>query len=593
MLRPDSNASVYRSCGSNVVDDSIRNRKKFRGFDKFSLAQERQDDAQRLYRTYQTLSKDEARMKGSDGRTTAHDDRLQRLLRRVLTPPRSMRVCLFSPDWTTDTSTILEESWYRWDYAHGIPFFSLYFLDKANGTIKWASERLVELHKRRNIDDEVKERGFYQQIPSGKIPGYGVSWHDFWGKLKVLLEPVYRRKWQKDVAETEEALAAAQKTADSLRREILRSRIDQLEELVSNQSQRAYSNTASEPFIKARLGENEVSAFPDTGAAANFVSLQYVKSHGLNIDRKSSSLVKLGNGSTVSTLGTTTSLFSFAGEKAAHTLLFNVLRTSVYDVVLGSPFLQATETLTRYAHRIGRRCREALSHRVCALGASQRVSGRLNGIHMDATPDTGSDVSLMSASFAARHRLKINTDKHHRVLLEFADGSTARATGLVENVEWAYGDTGFPYRMDVYVLPELSVDLLLGYDFLHDTNAFVAYEGDFWSGDDVEKQAVADEVAITWLFWIIKLVRKAVKDQRGWGSRKSSSHRSFPGPHELTWILSQRQLAFFEQPRRAMANQKVRRARSIPHRQRAVRAIARSSAISIHEPSYQSLAKVP
>jgi hypothetical protein len=244
--------------------------------------------------------------------------------------------------------------------------------------------------------------------------------------------------------------------------------------------------------------------------------------------------VKLGNGSTVSTIGTTTSLFAFAGEKATHALLFHVLRTSVYDVVLGSPFLQATETLTRYAHRIGRRCHEALSHRVCALGASQRVSGRLNGIHMDATPDTGSDVSLMSASLAARHKLKVNTEKQHRVLLEFADGSTATATGLVENLEWRYGDTGDPYRMDVYVLPQLSVDLLLGYDFLHDTNAFVAYEGDFWSGDDVEKQAFADEVAITWLFWIIKLVRKAVKDQRDWGSRKSSSHRSFPGPHELT-----------------------------------------------------------
>jgi hypothetical protein len=211
-------------------------------------------------------------------------------------------------------------------------------------------------------------------------------------------------------------------------------------------------------------------------------------------------------------------------------LLFHVLRTSVYDIVLGSPFLQATETLTRYAHRIGRRCHEALSHRVCALGASQRVSGRLNGIHMDATPDTGSDVSLMSASFAARHRLKINTDKHHRVLLEFADGSTARATGLVENVEWAYGDTGINHRINVYVLPGLSVDLLLGYGFLHDTNAFVAHEGDFWSGDDVEKQAVADEEAIAWLFWIIKLVRKAVKDQRDWELRRSLSYCTITHP---------------------------------------------------------------
>jgi hypothetical protein len=165
---------------------------------------------------------------------------------------------------------------------------------------------------------------------------------------------------------------------------------------------------------------------------------------------------------------------------------------------------------------------------------------------MDATPDTGSDVSLMSASLAVRHRLKVNTDKQHRVLLEFADGSTANATGLVENVEWTYGYTGIPYRIDVYVLSELSVDLLLGYGFLHDTNAFVAHEGDFWSGDDVEKQAVADEVAITWLLWIIKLVRKAVKDQRDWGSRRSLSccTVAHPQPEANTYTQKTRIYSF-------------------------------------------------
>jgi predicted aspartyl protease len=302
-----------------------------------------------------------------------------------------------------------------------------------------------------------------------------------------------------------------------------------------SQLQRAL--TASEPFIRAQLNENEISVFPDTGAAGNFMSLQYAKAHGLKIDRKSSRLVKLGNGSTVSTLGTTTSLFSFAGEESAHSLLFNVLRTSVYDVVLGSPFLKATETLTRYAHRIGRRCPDALSHRICALGTPQRVSGRLNGVQVDAVPDTGAEISLMSASFAAQQGFEINTDAQHCVLLEFADGSTANATGLVKDLNWKYGGSEVPCRIDVYVLPELSVDLLLGDEFLFKTDAFVAHEDQFWSGDDIEKQAVADEVAITWLFWIIKLVRTAVKDQRDWGSRRSSSHCIFPGPHELTQML--------------------------------------------------------
>jgi hypothetical protein len=428
----------------------------------------------------------------------------------------------------------------RWRHYEAI-LFQLSLTDRlhrAEEDIKQASDRLARLHHERKLDDAVQTRSLYQRIPrEWKIPGYGVPRHDCWRKIKTLLEPEYNREWHKAVAETENFLALSQHSANYLRGEILKSRIDQLEQLVSNRCQSPRTYTASEPFIKARLSGDEVSAFPDTGAAANFMSFQYAKDHGLKLDERSSSYVTLGNGSTISTLGTTTSLLSFAGEKATYTLQFNVLRTSVYDVVLGSPFLKATETLTRHAHRIGRRCREALSHRVCALGASQRVHGQLNGTHMDAVPDTGADVSLMSASLAAQHKLKVNTDAKHCVLLEFADGSTANATGLVENLEWAYGDTAIPYRIDVYVLPELSVDLLLGYGFLHGTNAFVAYEGDFWSGDDVEKQTVADEAAITWLLWIIKLVRKAVNDQRNWRPRRSFSRSIVTHAQKLTRML--------------------------------------------------------
>jgi hypothetical protein len=357
-----------------------------------------------------------------------------------------------------------------------------------------------------------------------------------------------------------------------------------------SRSQRAL--TASEPFIRAQLNENEISVFPDTEAAGNFMSLQYAKAHGLKIDRKSSRLVKFGNGSTVSTLGTTTSLFSFAGEESAHSLLFNVLRTSVYDVVLGSPFLKATETLTRYAHRIGRRCPDALSHRICALGTPQRVSGRLNGVQVDAVPDTGAEISLMSASFAAQQGFEINTNAQHCVLLEFADGSTANATGLVKDLNWKYGGSEVPCRIDVYVLPQLSVDLLLGDEFLFKTDAFVAHEDQFWSDDDVERQVMVDEEATAWFFWIIKLVRKAVINQRDWGSGRSFSRCAVTYPQKLTSILREPELTHLEQLRRAMANQEVRRAQSVPYRQSGVGTLARGSTISVHGISSRSLAKV-
>jgi predicted aspartyl protease len=368
----------------------------------------------------------------------------------------------------------------------------------------------------------------------------------------MAFKPIDEQAWRNDVAMAEESIASARGRASLLRLQthvmLIMPWREPLRQADLNQSQPQQTRGFSEPHIEVLLNEEKVSAFPDTGASANFVSLKYVEGHGLEIDRTSSSNVRLGNGKTIGTIGTVTSLVSFAGEKSTHALLFNVLHRSAHDVVLGSPFLKATETLTRYAHRIGRRWRKAFSHRVCALGTPQRVSGRLTGVQMDALPDTGAEVSLMSASFASQHGFEINTEAQHCVLLEFADGSTANATGLVKDLKWKYGGCKVPCRIDVYVLPELSVDLLLGDEFLVKTDAFVAHKDQFWSDGDVESQVVADEEAIVWVFWIIKLVRKAVKDRRSWEQCTSSSHFSVSRRHELTQMLRQSEPTSFEKP---------------------------------------------
>jgi predicted aspartyl protease len=370
--------------------------------------------------------------------------------------------------------------------------------------------------------------------------------------LHMAFKPIDRQAWRNDVAMAEESIASARGSASLLRLQthvmLIMPWREPLRQAGLDRSQPQQTCGFSEPHIEVFLNEEKVSAFPDTGASGNFVSLTYVERHGLEIDRTSSSNVRLGNGKTIDTIGTITSLVSFAGEKSTHALLFNVLRRSVHDVVLGSPFLKATETLTRYAHRIERRWRKAFSHRVCALGTPQRVSGRLNAVQVDAVPDTGAEVSLMSASFASQQGFEIDTDAQHCVLLEFADGSTANATGLVKDLKWKYGGSEAPCRIDVYVLPELSVDLLLGDEFLVKTDAFVAHEDQFWSGDDVETQDMTDEKAIVWVFWIIKLVRKAVKHRRSLGQRMLSSYCSVSRHQELTQMRRQSESIFFEQP---------------------------------------------
>lgn len=266
-----------------------------------------------------------------------------------------------------------------------------------------------------------------------------------------------------------------------------------------------------EPSLSATLKGNNVLAFPDTGAAANFISLQYVRSLGLSVNLEARRRVKTAAGSLVSILGTVTLPFSFEGERKSHRLEFNVLRNAIHDVVLGSSFLSLTETLTRNVHRIKQKLREKLRetcpHRLCFLGSQQYVSGRADGTYVDAVPDTGADVSVMSASFAEDHGFVVNTAEEHRISLAFADGSTATTIGVVENLEWNYDSSEDSHLLNVYVLEELETDLILDYSFLCDTDAFIVYEDDFWIDDD----NTSDD---DWLISIIKLVDKALKDSR-------------------------------------------------------------------------------
>lgn len=217
--------------------------------------------------------------------------------------------------------------------------------------------------------------------------------------------------------------------------------------------------------------------------------------------------MKSAAGSLISILGTVTLPFSFEGEQKSHRLEFNVLRHAVHDVILGSPFLKLTETMTRHVHRIKQKLREACSPRLCFLGSQQYVGGWANGTYVDAMPDTGAHISVMSASFAREHGFAVNTAETHRKDLEFADGSMATTMGVVEGVEWNFESSRGSHWLDVYVLEGLQTDLILDNTFLLDTDAFVLHEDDFWVDDDQS----SDDY---WSISIIMLVDKALKGSR-------------------------------------------------------------------------------
>jgi predicted aspartyl protease len=269
-------------------------------------------------------------------------------------------------------------------------------------------------------------------------------------------------------------------------------------------------NTFEEPTIAGRLQGVDVSAFPDTGAAANYISLLHAQRHGLTINQHVGKHIKVGDGSTIRAVGTTTLPFSFAGERTTYNLTFHILRQSVHDIILGSTFLRTSETFTRFRHRLGRKIRKAVSHgihRICLLGSQQYVKGVANGVSVDAVPDTGADVSVMSARFAKANGFKIKRNKRHRITLSFADGSTARADGVVKGMGWRFDSDEQTHPTDVYVLSSLPVDLVLSWSFLCQTNAFLEHQHDFWCVEELGLEDVS-------MLCIIQAVEKAKKGDR-------------------------------------------------------------------------------
>ncbi|KAF2493059.1 hypothetical protein BU16DRAFT_564350 [Lophium mytilinum] len=224
--------------------------------------------------------------------------------------------------------------------------------------------------------------------------------------------------------------------------------------------------------IEGTLNNNPVSAFPDTGAAKNVISLNYCERLGISVEKSSRLSFQLPHGRIVHSTGKTRLRWRFADESKYITADFHVVPSCTHNVILGNSFLTLTKSLTKFFHRIKTSWLPTPQRLgVQLLGFQrQRVFGYLNGNHVDAIPDTGSDVLLISRAFAKKHGYQVQ--KSLRSELEFGDGSRTFTDGMVTDLEWNYGDPGTSYTRDFHVLENLPADLILSNDFLFGTDAF-------------------------------------------------------------------------------------------------------------------------
>ncbi|KXH47978.1 hypothetical protein CNYM01_02566 [Colletotrichum nymphaeae SA-01] len=227
--------------------------------------------------------------------------------------------------------------------------------------------------------------------------------------------------------------------------------------------------------IAAKAGTEFIEALPDTGAQFNIISAHLAQKLRLEPKSHTERLIQLPTGGDVLSPGCLKVPFSFRGEKKVTNLTCFILPHISHDLVLSGAFLRATETLlTKYKSRITaavRQCSKRLGLRL--IGNERRcLHGLIDGQPVEALPDTGSDVMIMSEAYALSRGFNIDRNLQNFINLELADGSEVFTCGLVRGVDWTFAASRQSVKCDFYVLEDLCTDVVLNNDFLFGLDVF-------------------------------------------------------------------------------------------------------------------------
>jgi hypothetical protein len=250
---------------------------------------------------------------------------------------------------------------------------------------------------------------------------------------------------------------------------------------------------------------------PDTGSLENAISADEARRLRLKISGKGRQFL-MGNGSRTISLGTVRLKCAFAlGERCMTRQSFNVIENLTVPVIIGKTFLDISKTMTLHQHRL-----EAIStsakedFRVMHLNRPrQLVRCYVNGKLVHANPDTGSEVDLMSPSYARENMLQIEALEKDEDWVQLADGSTAKLLGRVyvdlDIYDGRYRcPTGYiGHSRPFYVLDGLTTDILLGEAALYDMHVFTEHEDSF-----VDSNACGVSIEMNLITWFDKRTRQ-------------------------------------------------------------------------------------
>ena len=240
----------------------------------------------------------------------------------------------------------------------------------------------------------------------------------------------------------------------------------------------AFTGPAKLGFVSGKANGKHIEAFADTGAIFNIASLDTIRSLDLRPKPVVGKHVTLANRRRAPLLGTVELRWKFDGESTSRTITCGVLRECSHPLVLGASFLRLTETLTTFKHRIkkifsGRFNSRRLAVNFFGPGDIQSCSlrGYLDGAAATAIPDSGSECCLMSAAYARKRGIEVDSSPGSRYELEFLDGSVAATSGIAK-ATWEFASQGTSVRCEFLVLEGLAVDILFSNDFIERFDIF-------------------------------------------------------------------------------------------------------------------------
>ncbi|KAH7383515.1 hypothetical protein BKA64DRAFT_160623 [Cadophora sp. MPI-SDFR-AT-0126] len=237
--------------------------------------------------------------------------------------------------------------------------------------------------------------------------------------------------------------------------------------------------------LRVLVNEQMISGIGDTGSEETIISEARCLELGATIlpDKK---LIALANGRKMLSTGTAHVCISFpdAPKKSKTEVLARVVKNFAFDILLGRPFLTATQTMEKHLRRFVRCLFPAknlwafyrLGETAERFNATMRLPNQ-DQIPFAALPDTGSRRNVMSAQWAVRKGFDIRTEKENIGWITFPAGRDEATIGQVHTKISLPDGRLIPIVFDV--LPTSRLPVVLGIDFVLDNNIYQRYADSF------------------------------------------------------------------------------------------------------------------